>query len=112
FQARLRGYADPIDERNLGNESEGPAVRALLAACEARYPLVQRYYRLKARLLGLPALQDYDRYAPLPEAAGERSFGEARSLVLEAYADFAPPMAEIAERFFAKRWIDAELRPG
>src|SRR4030095_3877269 len=70
FQDRLRGYADPIDERNLGNEIEGPAVRALLAACEARYPLVQRYYRLKARLLGLPALQDYDRYAPLPEAAG------------------------------------------
>jgi oligoendopeptidase F len=112
FQDRLRGYADPIDERNLANEIEGPAVHALLAACEARYPLVQRYYRLKARLLGLPELRDYDRYAPLPEAAGQRSFEDARSLVLDAYADFAPPMAEIAERFFSKRWIDAELRPG
>ena len=43
FEDRLRGYADPMDARNLANEIEGPAVRALLAACEARYPLVQRY---------------------------------------------------------------------
>jgi oligoendopeptidase F len=112
YQDRLRGYADPMDERNLANEIDGHSVHALLAACEARYPLVQRYYRLKARLLGLPALADYDRYAPLPEAAGERSFAEAQGLVLEAYADFAPPLAEIAERFFSRRWIDAELRPG
>jgi oligoendopeptidase F len=112
FQDRLRSYADPMDDRNLANEIDGASVRALLAACEARYPLVQRYYRLKARLLGLPDLKDYDRYAPLPEASGERSFEAARALVLEAYGDFAPPMAEIAERFFSRRWIDAELRPG
>ena len=112
FEDRLRGYADPMDARNLANEIDGPAVRALLAACEARYPLVQRYYRLKASLLGLPQLADYDRYAPLPEAAGERSFDGARALVLESYADFARPMADIAERFFSARWIDAELRAG
>jgi len=112
YQDRLRGYPDPMAERNLANEIDGSAVRALLAACEARYSLVQRYYRLKGRLLGIPDLKDYDRYAPLPEAAGERSFEAARALVLEAYADFAPPMAEIAERFFSRRWIDAELRRG
>jgi oligoendopeptidase F len=112
FQDRLRGYADPMDDRNLANEIDGASVRALLGACQARYPLVQRYYRLKGRLLGIADLKDYDRYAPLPEASGERSFETARALVLEAYGDFAPPMAEIAERFFARRWIDAELRPG
>jgi oligoendopeptidase F len=112
FEDRLRGYADPMDARNLANEIEGPAVDALMAACEARYPLVRRYYRLKATLLGLPKLADYDRYAPLPEAAGTRSFSGARDLVLDAYADFAPPMAEIAGRFFSARWIDAELRAG
>src|SRR5262249_5704274 len=112
FQDRLRSYADPMDDRNLANEIDGASVQALMAACEAGYPPVQRYYRLKARLLGLSDLKDYDRYAPLPEAAGAHGFDAARALVLEAYADFAPPMAEIAERFFSKRWIDAELRPG
>lgn len=112
FEDRLRGYADPMDARNLANEIDGGTVRALLAACEARYPLVQRYYRLKARLLGLPNLADYDRYAPLPGVAATRGFDAARELVLEAYADFAPPMAEIAGNFFGGRWIDAELRAG
>ncbi|HEX2483942.1 MAG TPA: M3 family oligoendopeptidase [Myxococcota bacterium] len=109
---RLRRYADPMDERNLSNEIDAAAVRALLEACEARYGLVQRYYGLKRRLLGLPSLLDYDRYAPLPEAGGARGFDDARRTVLEAYRDFAPELAEIAERFFARRWIDAELRPG
>jgi oligoendopeptidase F len=109
---RLRRYADPMDERNLANEIDGGAVRALLEACEARYDLVRRYYGLKRRLLGLAELKDYDRYAPLPEAGGARSFDEARRTVLESYRDFAPELAEIAARFFAGRWIDAEIRPG
>lgn len=109
---RLRSYADPMDERNLSNEIDGAAVRALLEACEARYGLVRRYYGLKRQLLGLPALLDYDRYAPLPEAGGALSFDDARRTVLDAYRDFSPALGEIAERFFARSWIDAELRPG
>lgn len=111
-QDRLRSYEDPIQARNLANEIEGSAVRALLEACEAGYPMVQRYYRLKAKLLGIEQLEDYDRYAPVGEPQGERSFEEARRIVLDAYGDFAPEMAEVAARFFDEDWIDAELRPG
>ncbi len=109
---RRRSYAAPIDARNLANEISGPSVRALLAACVDRYPLVARYYRLKSRILGLERLEHYDRYAPLP--GGDRcvSFEAAKKLVLDAYADFSGEMAEIARRFFDERWIDAELRPG
>jgi oligoendopeptidase F len=109
---RLRSHARPIDSRNLANEIDAASVESLLAACVARYPLVARYYRLKARLLGLDRLADYDRYAPVTAEAGSRSFESARRIVLDAYADFAPEMAEIAGRFFERRWIDAELRPG
>ena len=113
---RLRRYADPMAERHLANEIDGARVEALLAACEARYDLVQRYYRLKRRLLGLDELFDYDRYAPVrpPGSSGEarRSFDAARRVVLQAYREFSPSLAEIAERFFERRWIDAELRPG
>ena len=109
---RLRRYRNPIDSRNLANEIDGASVRSLLDACERGHPLVHRYYRLKARLLGIDRLEDYDRYAPLGEAAGTRSFEEAKRIVLHAFGDFAPAMAEVAERFFAESWIDAELRPG
>jgi oligoendopeptidase F len=109
---RLRRYADPIDSRNLANEIDGASVRALLDACERGHPLVHRYYRLKARLLGIDQLEDYDRYAPVGDAAGKRSFEEAKRIVLGAFGDFAPSMAEVAGQFFEDQWIDAELRPG
>ena len=109
---RLRRYAHPMDERNLANEIDADTVGALMQACEDGAALVPRYYRLKGRLLGLEPLYDYDRYAPLPAAGGERSFAEARRIVLDAYRDFSPEMARIAELFFERRWIDAELRPG
>lgn len=109
---RLRAYGSPLDARNLANEIEGSSVRSLIDTCVSRYDLVARYYRLKAKLLGIDGLVDYDRYAPVGEVHGERSFDEARRIVLDAYGDFAPRMAEVARRFFDERWIDAELRPG
>jgi oligoendopeptidase F len=111
-QDRLRRFEAPMQSRNLANEIEDRTVASLLDACVARYPLVARYYGLKARLLGLERLEDYDRYAPLRADESSRPFEDARRLVLEAYRDFSPQMAEVAERFFEKRWIDAELRPG
>jgi oligoendopeptidase F len=109
---RLRSYPRSIDARNLANEIDGASVESLLSACVARYPLVARYYRLKARLLGLAQLEDYDRYAPIAADAERRSFDEARDIVLAAYGDFAPELADILRRFFDERWIDAELREG
>ena len=109
---RRRRYPHPMAERHLANEAQRESVDALLDACVGRYDLVARYYRLKAQLLGLPELADYDRYAPLGGAEGERSFAEARRIVTSAYRDFSPRMAEIAERFFDEHWIDAELRRG
>lgn len=109
---RLRKYASPIDDRNLANEIDDTTVQALMTACERRGALVARYYKLKAKLIGVDQLEDYDRYAPVLEAEGQRSFDAARELVLEAYGDFSPRLAEIAGHFFERRWIDAELRPG
>ncbi|RIL00324.1 MAG: oligoendopeptidase [Proteobacteria bacterium] len=109
---RLRRYASPMDDRNLANEIDAETVHALMTACERRHDLVQRYYRLKRRLLGLDVLYDYDRYAPVLAAEGQRSFDAARALVLDAYADFSPKLSDIAGQFFERRWIDAELRAG
>jgi len=109
---RRRHYESPFDARNLANEIDGKTVESLLSACVSRYGLVARYYRLKRRLLGLEQLEDYDRYAPVSDVREECGFEEARRIVLDAYGDFAPEMAEIAGRFFERRWIDAELRPG
>jgi oligoendopeptidase F len=86
----------------------------LVDAVRAAYPrLSHRYYALKARWFGKKTLPHWDRNAPLPRVE-TRIIGwpEARETVLSAYGAFSPKLAEIAERFFTDRWIDAPVRPG
>jgi oligoendopeptidase F len=111
---RWRGFADIADERHLSNRVEREVVDALVAAVRAAYPrLSHRYYALKARWFGKKRLPHWDRNAPLPQVPMRTvSWTEARNTVLTAYGAFSPKMAEIAERFFTERWIDAPVRPG
>ncbi|MFQ5509381.1 MAG: M3 family oligoendopeptidase [Leptospirillia bacterium] len=108
---RIRAFPGPMTSRNLGNEISQESVDALLDACDRAMPMVQDYYRLKKRLLGLDTLFDYDRYAPVGEA-GSVPFDAARKIVLDSFGAFSPDMANIAEMFFERRWIDAEVRDG
>ena len=109
---RLRGYPTWLASRNLSNEVADETVDALIDAVTSRYDLVARYYNVKRRLLGLDELFDYDRYAPLPEAATRYQWDEAQVIVLDAYSEFHPKMGRIAGEFFEKRWIDAPAAPG
>ena len=109
---RLRRYPHPMAERNLSNEIDEVAVDRMLAVTEANYPLAHRYFGLKARLLGLPRLLLHDQYAPVSVTLPPCSFPQARQVVLEAFGAVSPLFREIAERFFAQAWIDAEVRPG
>src|SRR5690242_20377955 len=111
---RWRGFADVADSRHLNNRVEREVVDALVASVRASYPkLSHRYYRLKAGWFKKKKLAHWDRNAPLPFAAtGTIAWPDARKMVLTAYHGFSPDMAEIAERFFTDRWIDAPVRPG
>jgi oligoendopeptidase F len=111
---RWRRFADPAGARHLANEVDAEAVQALEAAVVEHYPSIShRYYALKARLMGKPALNHWDRNAPLGGGEPRRySWSEARAIVLDAYAGLAPVFADQAKRFFEQPWIDARPRPG
>jgi oligoendopeptidase F len=112
IEDRLRGYSSWIAARNLANEIPDEAAQSLVDAIVGRYDIPQRFYALKARLLGLPKLYDYDRFAPLQEVGGTIAWDEARDLVLDAFNGFAPQAGDIIGRFFEHDWIDAAVRPG
>ena len=112
IEDRLRGYSSWIAARNLANEIPDEAAQSLVDAIVARYDIPQRFYALKARLLGLPKLRDYDRFAPLQEVGGTIAWDEARDLVLDAFNGFSPQAGELVGRFFERDWIDAAVRPG
>jgi oligoendopeptidase F len=111
---RWRGFADVADSRHLNNRVEREVVDALVGSVRAAYPrLSHRYYALKAGWFKKKKLAHWDRNAPLPFAAtGAIAWPEARNMVLTAYRGFSIEMADIAERFFTDRWIDAPVRPG
>lgn len=108
----LRRFADPMGPRHLANEIQPATVDALMTAAERYHPTVQRYYRLKARLLGLDQLYDYDRYAPLSHDLPTYTWDRARKTVEASYQAFSPRAGGIIKEFFERKWIDAELRPG
>ena len=109
---RLRSYPTWISSRNLSNEASDESVEALLSVVQSAYDLPRRWYRLKARLLGLERLADYDRSASVAADDVEIGWDEGRSVVLDAYRDFSPQLGDLVERFFDERWIDAPVRPG
>lgn len=114
IEDRWRKMPTPQTGRHLSNHVEAEVVEALRDAVVAAYPrLSHRYYALKAKWLGLDRMETWDRNAPLPMES-ERLIGwdEAQQTVMDAYADFAPEMADLAKPFFTDGWIDAPVKPG
>jgi len=111
---RWRGFKDIADSRHLANRVERGVVDALAGAVREAYPrLSHRYYAMKARWLGMDAMNHWDRNAPLPETPKATiAWDDAKNTVLSAYHRFSPQMADIARTFFDRNWIDAPVRPG
>jgi oligoendopeptidase F len=108
---RLRKYPHWLASRNLANEASDESVEALIAAVRARYELPRRWYRLKARLLGLDRLADYDRMASVTDEDERVEWPQARDMVLDSYSAFSGELGAIVRRFFDESWIDAPVRP-
>lgn len=109
-----RKFPRPVSSRNLANQVEDEVVDALASAVKDSYEnLAHRYYKLKAKWLGVEVMDYWDRNAPLPEADEAKiSWDKAKETVLTSYNAFAPQLGEIAEQFFDKSWIDADPREG
>jgi oligoendopeptidase F len=108
---RLRGYPHWLSARNLSNEASDESVQALISAVQGRYEIARRWYRLKAQLLGVDRLKDYDRMASVAQTDARIAWPEAKELVLDSYASFSSELGDLGKRFFDEGWIDAPVRP-
>ena len=111
---RWRKFTDPAASRHLANEVAAESVHALeVAVVESYAATSHRYYALKARALGMPTLNYWDRNAPLTQAPVRRyTWDEAKGLVLDSFSALAPKFADTARLFFDSPWIDAASRAG
>ena len=108
---RLRSYPHWLATRNLANEASDESVQALVEAVRKRSELARRWYRTKARLLGIERLADYDRMAVVGADDEQIGWEDGREIVLETFDSVSPRMSEIAGRFLDERWIDVPPRP-
>lgn len=108
---RLRSYPNWLASRNLSNEASDESVQALLTAVKSRYELPRRWYRLKAQLLSIDTLADYDRMAAVTQDDEPVEWEDAKELVLDSYAAFTPELGDPARAFFDENRIDAPPRP-
>lgn len=108
----LRGYESPIAARNLGNDLPDPVVDTLLSVCRQNAGLFQRYFQLKARLLGLEKLRRYDIYAPLEPSAKKYDYEYGKRIILRSFHTFSPQIADLAQRVFDANHLDSQSRPG
>ncbi|HNT24774.1 MAG TPA: M3 family oligoendopeptidase [Anaerolineales bacterium] len=108
----LRHFASPLAVRNLYNDIPDEAVDTLLDVSARNVDIFQRYFKLKARWLGMPVLRRYDIYAPIAESDKRYTFGEAADMVLDSFNAFNPRMAELIRRVFDQDHLDSQVRKG
>lgn len=107
-----RRNLDTLDEPLAGAKIERRTLDAMVQAARNAAPLMQRYFRAKARALGTSRLAWCDIGAPLGESGGQIEYSRAADFIVEQFASFSPPMAAFATRAFEQRWIEVEDRPG
>jgi oligoendopeptidase F len=108
----LRKFSSPISVRNLGNNIPDEAVDALLETARRNAKIFQRYFKLKAKHLGLEKLRRYDIYAPIANSDKKFDYNDATRMVFESFNSFDPQIAEMAQRVFDQDHVDSEVRKG
>ncbi len=109
---KLRSFTNPISARNLGNDIPDEAVDTLLDVCEKNADVFQRYFKLKAKHIGVEKLRRYDVYAPVVKSEKKYDFNEAGKMVMDSFASFDPKLASLAQRVFDDKHLDSEVRKG
>jgi oligoendopeptidase F len=110
----LRKFSGPMAVRNLQNDIPDEAVDALLEVARRNATIFQRYFRLKARHLGIPSgkLRRYDIYAPIANSDKKFEYDAATKMIFDSFNSFDPQLAEMAQRVFDQEHVDSEVRKG
>jgi len=108
----LRKHATPLAARNLANDIPNDVVETLLEVARKNAPLFQRFFKVKAKLLGMDRLRRYDIYAPVSKAEKSYDFNTAAEMVLDSFSQFEPKIGQLAKRVFDENHLDSEVRKG
>ena len=110
--AKARGYSSALEQSLRISRLDDETFAALWDAMQRSFPLFRRYFKSKAKKLGLPKLRWCDLDAPVGSSTKRYSFENCQAFLLRHFANFTPEMHDLAKRAFDNNWIDAEPRDG
>ncbi|MFM9106055.1 MAG: M3 family metallopeptidase, partial [Chloroflexota bacterium] len=110
--AGRRGWSDPVDVACFQNSIDRETLEVMLATTREAFPHFRRYFRAKARLIGVGQLAWFDLTAPVGDPGRSWEWLDAVGLLQSEFAAFSPGLGDLMSRAAAERWIDAGPRPG
>jgi len=108
----MRKFKSAMSVRNLANDVPDEAVNALLEVTKKNAKVFQRYFKMKAKHLGMSKLRRYDIYAPVAKSDKAFKFNDAANMVIDSFSAFDPKIGELARRVFDNDHLDSEVRKG
>ncbi|UCE95499.1 MAG: M3 family oligoendopeptidase [Candidatus Bathyarchaeota archaeon] len=111
--SKLRKYEDSMTQSLIDNDVDKKTIESLMRTIENNVSLYQRYLRLKAKLMKLDKLADFDLFAPLPHVPDMKyNWQKSREEIVAAYGDFDREIGKWIDEMFDKKHIDGEIRRG
>ncbi len=108
----LRGFKSPISVRNLVNDIPDDVIETLLDVTRKNAKHFQRFFKLKAKRLGMDKLTRYDIYAPVEKSDKTYNYKDAAEIVLDSFNEFHPQFAAMAKQILDADHVDSEIRKG
>ncbi|MGQ4911297.1 MAG: M3 family oligoendopeptidase [Candidatus Thorarchaeota archaeon] len=110
---KLRNWESPMHQSLIDNDVDSQTIEALMNTIEESVGIYRNYLKLKAKVLGLETLGNWDIDAPLPNAPDKKyTWEEARKIVTSAYSEFDEEIGGWIDEMYEKRHIDGEVREG
>jgi oligoendopeptidase F len=110
--AKVRKYPDSITAALDRNRLPVAVMDTLIAQTNANLPTLHRYFRLRAKMLGVQGMRYYDIYPPLVHTDLKFPLDFARRETLAAVAPLGPEYVSVMRKGFDERWMDAYPRKG
>lgn len=109
--AKIRKYPDSLHRALDRNNVPVAVYDTLIEQTHENLPTLYRYFRLRARMLGLKEMRYYDIYPPLVKSDREYPIAEGEKMMLEAVAPLGPDYVRAMREGLGHRWMDVFPRP-
>ena len=109
--SKLRKHPDTITAALNDNKVPVAVYDMLVEQVNANLPTLHRYFKLRAKMLGLNEMRYYDIYPPLVKSEAQYPIELGKSLSLAAAKPLGADYVAAMDLGFRNRWMDVYPRP-